>query len=52
MFAPELLRPDIYYARVFPDSSGHLREESDRYREALEYAVIARRLFADNLKKA
>ena len=46
VFAPELLRSDIYYARVFPDADGRLREESDRYREALLYAELARRLFA------
>lgn len=48
IFAPELLRSDIYYARVFPDNTGQLREESDRYYEALEYAKIARRIFMDN----
>lgn len=47
IFAPELLRSDIYYARVFPDNTGQLREESDRYHEALEYAIIARGIFMD-----
>ena len=45
VFAPELLRPEIYYARVFPDAEGRLREESDRYRQALLYCRIARDLF-------
>lgn len=45
VFAPELLRPAIYYARLFPDSSGRLMEESDRYHEALLYIQIARQLF-------
>jgi len=46
IFTPELLCPDIYYARVFPDASGRLVEESDRYAEALVYQKIARRIFA------
>ena len=46
IFAPELLRPAIYYARVFPAPSGELREETDRYAEALLYQKIARQCFA------
>jgi len=45
VFAPEILRSDIYYARVFPDATGQLHEETDRYREALLYAEIIRNLF-------
>lgn len=45
IFAPELLSSKIYYARVFPDSSGALHEESDRYADALLYARIARECF-------
>ena len=45
IFAPELLRPDIYYARVFPDAQGALSEESDRYEQALLYQKLARALF-------
>jgi hypothetical protein len=47
IFAPELLRPDIYYARVFEGADGVLREESDRYAEALLYRDIARECFGD-----
>jgi len=42
IFAPELLTSKYYYARVFPDARGVLREESDRYAQALLYAEIAR----------
>ncbi|MEX0322775.1 MAG: hypothetical protein AB3N63_11485 [Puniceicoccaceae bacterium] len=45
IFAPELLKSDIYYARVFPDASGKLVEESDRYTQALLYQKIARECF-------
>lgn len=45
IFAPELLQPEIYYARLFPDATGDLQEESDRYAQALLYAKIARDLF-------
>lgn len=45
IFAPELLRPQIYYARVFPTSTGQLAEETDRYQQALLYAEIIRNLF-------
>jgi hypothetical protein len=46
VFAPELLRASIYYARVFPGPDGTLREESDRYAEALLLNEIARDCFA------
>jgi len=45
IFAPELLRPDIYYARVIPGSKGRLIEESDRYEQAMLYSQIARDCF-------
>jgi len=45
IFAAELLRPDIYYARVFPAADGQLHEESDRYAQALLYKDIARQCF-------
>lgn len=45
IFAPELLSGTYYYARLFPDSSGTLVEESDRYAEALLYMVLARECF-------
>ena len=47
IFAPELLAGTYYYARKFYDSSGNLKEESDRYAEALSYATIARRCFSN-----
>ena len=46
IFAPEILAPFIYYARVFPGPDGQLREESDRWQQALVYARIARECFA------
>ncbi|MCC5848969.1 MAG: hypothetical protein JJU29_12860 [Verrucomicrobia bacterium] len=46
VFAPELLTSKFYYARVFPDAEGRLREESDRYAQALLYKEIARECFA------
>jgi len=42
VFAPEILYPRIYYARMFPGPDGSLREESDRYEQALVYCRIAR----------
>ena len=45
IFAPELLAGTYYYARLFPDSSGTLVEESDRYAEALLYRDLARECF-------
>jgi hypothetical protein len=47
VFAPEILAPAIYYARKFAGSDGKLREESDRYAQALVYARIARDCFAE-----
>ncbi len=47
IFAPELLSATHYYARMFPDSSGHLVEESDRYEQALLYKDLARACFAE-----
>lgn len=45
VFAPEILAPYIYYARKFPAADGTLREESDRYAQALVYARVARECF-------
>lgn len=42
VFAPEILSPKIYYGRQFPGPDGILREESDRYAQALVYARLAR----------
>jgi hypothetical protein len=47
IFAPELLGRNHYYARLFPDASGQLTEESDRYAQALLYKDLARACFAD-----
>jgi hypothetical protein len=42
IFAPELLASTHYYARLLPDPSGKLVEESDRYAQALIYKDLAR----------
>jgi len=46
-FTPELLHPEIYYARVFPNAQGELVEEGDRWTQALLYAEIAKEAFAE-----
>jgi len=46
IFAPELLRSDIYYARKFPAPHGGAPvEETDRYAQALLYQKLIRKLF-------
>jgi hypothetical protein len=47
IFAPEILAPRTYYARMFPNQYGELVEESDRYAQALLYRDLARACFAD-----
>jgi hypothetical protein len=47
IFAPELLAGTYYYARKFPDHTGRLQEESDRYAQALLYRDLARECFAE-----
>jgi hypothetical protein len=47
VFAPEILSPKIYYARKFTAPDGSLKEESDRYAQALVYARIARECFEE-----
>ena len=42
IFAPELLASTHFYARLIPDASGQLVEESDRYSQALIYKDLAR----------
>ena len=51
VFAPEILSSHIYYGRKFPTPDGTLREESDRYAQALVYAQIARECFAAAKKR-
>ncbi len=51
VLAPEILAPDIYYARQFPAPDGKLQEESDRYAQALVYAQIARECFTEARKR-
>lgn len=50
IFAPELLCGAHYYARKFPDASGRLAEESDRYAEALLCRDLARASFAEAVR--
>ncbi|MEM1210953.1 MAG: hypothetical protein AAGI68_01515 [Planctomycetota bacterium] len=48
VFAPELLSWNIGYARRFVDpTTGELREECDRYADALVMADLARKWFAE-----
>ena len=49
IFAPELLSGTHYYARLFPDASGQMIEESDRYEQALLYKELAHLCFAKAL---
>jgi len=46
-FTPELLAPDIYYARTF-----HGKEESDRWQQSLLLRTIAQQCFAEAAKSA
>lgn len=41
VFAPEILAPTYYYARVFRNQAGRFVEESDRYGQAILYRQIA-----------
>jgi hypothetical protein len=50
-FTPELLAPDIYYARIFPDATNQLAEESDRWQQSLVLIDIARECFAKAERK-
>jgi hypothetical protein len=47
IFAPELLSKTYYYARMFPNGSGGLAEESDRYAQALLLKDLAHACFAE-----
>lgn len=46
-FTPELLAPEIYYARTFPDGAGVAREESSRWGQSLVLKRIAEECFAE-----
>ncbi|MGC4031676.1 MAG: hypothetical protein QM754_08080 [Tepidisphaeraceae bacterium] len=46
VFAPEILTPFYYYGRKFVGPDGQLREESDRWQQALVYKRIAEECFA------
>jgi len=45
-FNPELLHPEINYARTFKDAAGHWVEDSDRWQEALKLTAVATECFA------
>ena len=45
-FYPELLPPSHNYARVFPGADGEMREEADRWEEALALVEVARACWA------
>jgi hypothetical protein len=47
IFAPELLGPANFYARMFRNAAGEFTEESDRYAQALLYQQLARSCFVD-----
>lgn len=51
-FTPELLGPDIYYARLFPTAEGEWREESDRWQEAQLYLRIGTECWAEATRRA
>jgi hypothetical protein len=44
-FTPELLPPNIYYARLIKGADGVEREECDRWQQALLYTQIAKECF-------
>ncbi|MGN6827050.1 sugar phosphate isomerase/epimerase family protein [Paucibacter sp. M5-1] len=46
VFAPELLHPEINYARTFVNAAGERVEESDRWLEALRYKALIEGCFA------
>jgi hypothetical protein len=46
-FTPELLAPEIYYARTFPNRAGVAQEESNRWSQSLVLKKIAEECFAE-----
>jgi hypothetical protein len=51
-FVPELLPSDICYARTFSDANGQLREEGDRWQQALLYKDLAKACWKEALTRA
>ena len=51
-FAPELLPPEIGYARLVPGPDGEPREEGDRWAQALVLTRIAGECFASAMASA
>lgn len=45
-FAPELLHPEIFYARLFRNEKGELTEECDRWEQAKLLTKVAQEAFA------
>jgi hypothetical protein len=45
-FNPELLHPEINYARTFKDASGRYVEDCDRWQDALTLTAVAKECFA------
>jgi len=50
-FNPELLPPNIFYARTFRNAQGQEVEEGDRWQQALLYKRIAEDCFAEAKKR-
>jgi hypothetical protein len=50
-FAPELLGPEINYARRIPNASGEWVEESDRWQQAAVYTQIAKECWEEAKKR-
>ncbi|MCL5997289.1 MAG: hypothetical protein M1546_14720 [Chloroflexi bacterium] len=50
-FTPELLGPEINYARLIPAQTGEWVEESDRWQQALLYTRIAQECWAEARQK-
>jgi hypothetical protein len=51
-FAPELLPPEFGYARLVPGPDGAVREEGDRWSQALVLTELAEACFADALARS
>jgi hypothetical protein len=51
-FTPELLGPEAFYARLFPDAAGRMVEEGDRWQQARVLARIARSCWDEAVKHA